>query len=363
MKNTTKVEETPENGKESPIFRGELQMATIRFELINKIDCLENSWNQLISHMDEPEIFYKYEWVSNYVKYHNHQVNLCVAAGKTGNGELVCIFPFSYNKKVLSFITNEDTDYNSFFIDSSYNRYYITNKAIEFLLETVEVTTVRLLNAKGNSELFLLQDILKNHGFSTVLKECTIAPYRLPCDPETKIQKKTNFKRLERNLRAEHDVTFEETHELDEATIAFIQYHRRKKYGENSMDCAIDFYTHLTNDLKDETVINKLCIDGKLAAVHFGFRFGRKFYYYIPITNEEYSKYGVGLLLLKHIIEENKDLVFDFLRGNESYKFYWCDNAIMNFSLMAYKNNGEGLVPLFYEKLKNNIRIRKIFGK
>lgn len=340
-------------------------MATIRFELINKIDCLENSWNQLISHMDEPEIFYKYEWVNNYVKYHNPPINVCIVVGKTGNGELVCIFPFSYNKKVLRFITNEDTDYNSIFIDSSYNRYYITNKAIEFLLDNVEVTAVRLSNAKGNSELFLLQDILKNHGFSTVLKDCTIAPYLLPCDPETKMQKKElkDTERRERNLRAEYDVTFEENHELDEATIAFIQYHRRKKYGENSMDRAIDFYTHLTNDLKDETVINKLCIDGKLAAVHFGFRFRRKFYYYIPIASEEYSKYGVGLLLLKHIIEENRDMVFDFLRGNESYKFYWCDNAIMNFNLVACRNNREGFLPLLYEKLKNNIRIRKIFGK
>ena len=146
-------------------------MATIKFELINGIDCLEDSWNQLISHMNEPEIFYKYEWVSNYVKYHNPPINPCIVAGKTGTGELVCIFPFSYNKKVLSFITNEDTDYNSFFIDSSYNRYYITNKAVEFLLETVKVTTVRLLNAKGNSELFLLQDILKNHIFCHVTQK------------------------------------------------------------------------------------------------------------------------------------------------------------------------------------------------
>lgn len=340
-------------------------MAALKFELINRIDGLEDRWNQLISRMDEPEIFYKYEWVNNYVKYHSHQIDPCIVAGKTGNGELVCIFPFGYKKKVLSFITSEDTDYNSVFIDSSYNRYYITNKAIEFLLGSVEVKAVRLLNAKGNSELFLLQDILKNHGFSTVLKDGAIAPYLLPSDPETKKQKKEfkDIERRERNLRAEHEVTFREDHELDEATIAFIQYHRRKKYGENSMDRAIDFYVHLTNDLKDETVVNKLCVDGKLAAVHFGFRFGSKFYYYIPIASEEYSKYGVGSLLLKHIIEENKDLVFDSLRGNESYKFYWCDNTVMCFNLLAYRNDRGGLVPLFYEKLKNNVRIRSIFGK
>lgn len=204
-----------------------------------------------------------------------------------------------------------------------------------------------------------------NHVFSTVLKDCAIAHYLLPCAPDTKKLKKElkDIERRERNLRTEHDATFEENHELDEVTIAFIQYHRRKKYGKNSMDRPMDFYTNLTNDQKAETVYNKLYVDGKLAAVYFGFRFGYKFYYYIPIASKEYSKYGVGLVLLKHIIEGNKDLVLDFLRGNESYKFYWCDNTLMNFNLVACRNNSGGLLPLFYEKLQNNVRIRKIFGK
>lgn len=342
-------------------------MGKIKFELVNKIDHLKRDWNELISRMTEPEIFYMYEWINNYIKYNNPPINPCIVVGKEEIGSVICIFPFNYSNRTLNFITEEDTDYNSIFIDPSYNRYYVANKAIEFLLENIEVTDVRLVNMKGNSELFLLQDILKNHGFSTLLKEGVIAPYLLPDTLFSKLQKKElkNIERCERNLKSEYKVTFEEEHKLDKNTIDFIKYHRGKKYGDNSMEREqkISFYTHLASEIEEKIVVNKLCIDGELAAVHFGFRMMGKFYYYIPTINNEYSKYGVGLVLLKHIIEENSGLTVDFLRGNESYKFYWCDNANMTFTLLSYKKNRNGAIPLLFEKLKSNIQIRKVLGK
>ena len=342
-------------------------MAVLKFELVKDITILENEWNSLVSRMKEPEIFYTYGWINNYLKYYDSGIDPYIVVGKTGTGEIVCIFPFAYYNETLEFITREATDYNTIFIDAGYNRYYITKKAIGYLLDTIKVQSIRLLNMKGNSELFMLQDILKNYGFSTVTKMSSMAPY-LPLDiASAKMQKKElkDIERREKKLKAEHTVTFETRHKFENDTINFIQYHRKKKYGDDSFDNehVLEFYKHLTEDLCSETVVNQMYVDGTLAAVHFGFCMANKFYYYIPTTDEQYSQNGIGLILLKHIVEENQGRVFDFLRGNEVYKFYWCDDIVMNFNLLAYRKNKEGLIPLMVEKLKNDIRIRKLFRK
>ncbi len=91
-------------------------------------------------------------------------------------------------------------------------------------------------------------------------------------------------------------------------------------------------------------------IDNQTVAIHFGFRDKNKFYYYMPSFDPEFRNKGVGMILLQSIIEHEKDnvQVFDFLRGNEPYKFTWTDKLTFNYDIWAVsKNKNNFLTKVF----------------
>lgn len=69
-----------------------------------------------------------------------------------------------------------------------------------------------------------------------------------------------------------------------------------------------------------------LRLNGKPAAAFYGFNYHNTFYFYQSGFDPEFRRHSVGLvtmgLAIKHAIGENAR-IFDFLRGNEPYKFLW----------------------------------------
>ena len=62
----------------------------------------------------------------------------------------------------------------------------------------------------------------------------------------------------------------------------------------------------------------------------YGCIFNRKMYFIASGRYTSYSKYGVGQLHMMHVIKDviSRGLTeFDFLQGDEPYKFYWTRSA------------------------------------
>jgi CelD/BcsL family acetyltransferase involved in cellulose biosynthesis len=69
-----------------------------------------------------------------------------------------------------------------------------------------------------------------------------------------------------------------------------------------------------------------LLVAGRLAAVLYGFRDRRRFYYYLAGFDPALGKVSPGTLVVGHAIEEAAREGagdFDFLRGQEAYKYLW----------------------------------------
>jgi CelD/BcsL family acetyltransferase involved in cellulose biosynthesis len=69
-----------------------------------------------------------------------------------------------------------------------------------------------------------------------------------------------------------------------------------------------------------------LCLDGQPIAFHFGFRYRRRYYYYIPAFDPSCAAYAPSTQLLVRLMRkacEEGFEVFDFLIGNEPYKYDW----------------------------------------
>jgi CelD/BcsL family acetyltransferase involved in cellulose biosynthesis len=67
-------------------------------------------------------------------------------------------------------------------------------------------------------------------------------------------------------------------------------------------------------------------VDGRLVSALYGCIFNRKMYFISSARDTRYSKYSVGQLHMMQVIKEavSRNLTeFDFLQGDEPYKFYW----------------------------------------
>ncbi len=70
--------------------------------------------------------------------------------------------------------------------------------------------------------------------------------------------------------------------------------------------------------------VASLSAKGTLLAVHFGSHTDRRFTWWVPAYDPAYSKFSPGRLLLLELLRESQargDLEFDFLIGDEKYKF------------------------------------------
>jgi len=71
-------------------------------------------------------------------------------------------------------------------------------------------------------------------------------------------------------------------------------------------------------------------VDGRLASAMYSCIFNRKMYFIANGRDIRYSKYSAGQLHMMHVIKDaiSRNLTeFDFLQGDEPYKFYWTRSA------------------------------------
>jgi CelD/BcsL family acetyltransferase involved in cellulose biosynthesis len=101
------------------------------------------------------------------------------------------------------------------------------------------------------------------------------------------------------------------------------------------------------------------------------FEYNRTLYYYHPGFDPEYSKYGVGNLLIMRLIQDAIQRgmdEFDFLRGDEAYKNDWTSLSRSSFEVRSVRSR---LLPKLYDRVtrseeydrikrSNNFLLRKL---
>jgi CelD/BcsL family acetyltransferase involved in cellulose biosynthesis len=91
---------------------------------------------------------------------------------------------------------------------------------------------------------------------------------------------------------------------------------------------AQNLFRYLINDMLETGLIHfsVLKCGGDSIHWHYGFLHNNRLYYYRPTYNVSWSNYSPGKVHVAYLIEEcikNKIRYFDFLYGNESYKYNW----------------------------------------
>lgn len=78
-------------------------------------------------------------------------------------------------------------------------------------------------------------------------------------------------------------------------------------------------------------------------AMLYCFAYGHRYYYYQGGWDPDYASYRVGLVLMHRVVQQaiaEEARVFDFLRGEEEYKYRWATRHVSSVRLTAYRGVG-----------------------
>lgn len=88
-----------------------------------------------------------------------------------------------------------------------------------------------------------------------------------------------------------------------------------------------------------------LLLNGRVVAALYGFRSGRRLFYYLGGFDPELSQLSPGTVLIGHAIEQSIREgagEFDFLRGQEKYKYAWGAKDQLNYRRRLWRNGDVG---------------------
>ena len=260
--------------------------------------------------------------------------------GNNYDGELIFndIFfaPIKIKNKVASFIGSKDlVDYNNFLSNGN------SFDTLELFLEKLFALDIQSLRLDSISEETLLFNTLKNNTlglkYNIIIKEEDVAPYiilpenwdqyLLSLNKKRRHEIKRKIRRLEENVKFSSG-DLNSISDKDEILEDFFRLHKlsseeKKSFMNKKRE---DFFTDLILDYlnKESLLYSYLKIDNKTVACSISFIMNNNRYLYNSGFDPDYIKHSSGLLnhvfAIKRSIENNFN-IFDFMRGNERYKY------------------------------------------
>lgn len=324
---------------------------------------LKDEWENIFKKSGTGNIFASWEWCSLWWKHFGKQHELIVLIVKDGN-ETIGIAPMmiskgdcpAFSETVISFIGGDITDYMDFVICRD-NKEAI--KAILNFLVTFnkwgKVDLKRIPDSSSN--LTLLKECISGLRQPSMFRESSINPF-VEIDGTWDDYYKSMSKGMRQDIRTTlnklklvGEVNFV-TYDADtykEALDALFELHRMRqdyKLGQSLFDTqhSRDFFYDLAPAfIKSGWVdITALTINNRVISIAFALKYAGVFYYWIPAFDTEFIKYSLSKVhiqnLLKSCFEQNCR-EFDFMRGDEEYKFKWTNAVHKSYDVRIYRNN------------------------
>ncbi len=182
-----------------------------------------------------------------------------------------------------------------------------------------------------------------------------------------------NLRRRMKRLREKYNVEFTRQaniESLQEAMKTFFYLHEKRwrsrgllgSFGEDPK--FRDFLLDVSKCFAERDWLNLsfLTINDEPISSALCFEYNKTLYYYHPGFDPAYSKFGVGNLLIMHLIGDSirRGLKrFDFLKGAEPYKYDWTKLNRNNIEVRYIRNR---FFPIVYDRIKrsNNPFLQKL---
>jgi len=337
----------------------------VKIDIITTNDEFENikeEWDDLLVRSGG-NIFQTWEWQWTWWKHYSKGKRLFILIGREGG--VVGIAPFYLSKshfglpvKVLSFLGTGPSDYGGIIVLPKRKEEFI-KRALSYISSfsnAWDIIDMQQLPENSSCTRFP-EGLFKEDGFRYLkLFQDSLPALLLPSTWDeftSRLSKKFryNLGYYSRSIRKAHEVDIYSLSEgikdiSCEMNIFFDLHQKRwrakklpglfwsKRYRDFHLDVADRFCK------KGWLALYFLKLDGEVAASLYGFKYNNCFYYYLGGFNPQWNHLSVGTILTGEVIHDSiseKLSYFDFLRGDEDYKFKWGAVPRKNFRLLFYK--------------------------
>lgn len=307
-------------------------------------DALQTEWNSLLPHNATNEIFLTWEWQHSWWQAY-HPGNLYILIAHDEAGFPVGIAPWFIEqpgRTLRSIGCVEVTDYLDILAVPDRHEYFVT-AVIDFLTaHASDYAKIDLCNIPGRSStLEVMPRLLTERGFSVQVKQQEVCPViSLPADFEgylAALDKKQRHEARRKLRRAEDSpdnkvewYIVSPEHDLNAEIERFIalmaaSHSEKAHFLENNQNIA--FFRAMLPQLAicGWLQLSFLTVDSEPAAAYLNFDYNNRILVYNSgLAPDKYSHLSPGIVLLlyniRYAIEQGRTS-FDFLRGNEDYKY------------------------------------------
>jgi CelD/BcsL family acetyltransferase involved in cellulose biosynthesis len=319
-------------------------------QTLDELLSLRSEWNSLLETSPSNCVFLTHEWLSAWWKHLGGGRRLYVLTARHG-GKLVGILPLAERPAqvtrmmphLLEFLGSGviGSDYLDVIVGRGYEREVISAFADQLNGRRAMLQLSQL--RAGSSVASMLAEQLRRNDWSLEEKKINICPfidlnghswesYLATLGPQ--IRKGIN--RCMRNLPRDFEFVVDCVRTPDraqQAVATLINLHQkrwsdRRKSEAFQNESVIAFHQEFAHGAAERGWLRLLVmsLNGTPAAALYGLRYGPTFYFYQSGFDPAFSKQSVGVatmaLAVKNAIDEGA-LEYDFLHGDEEYKFHW----------------------------------------
>jgi len=300
---------------------------------------LTDQWQYLIEGCSEPTFFDQQTWQSTWWSEFGGDSELKLIAVRSDSGDVKMIAPLMIDGSEISFLGSTDlVDYHDFLTRDRLSPGCI-QAVVEAVSEMSSIDTITLQSLPANSPTITqFREAAEGAGWNVEIEHEDVAPrLDLPAtwDEYVSSLRKKDRHELRRKLRRleaageVRQIELSSDEDVEAAMGDFMRLHRMSTPDKNDFmtPAREKFFTRVSIDLARENS-TRLCfleINGERVATSLSFVCRDVRYLYNSGYNPAQYKLSVGLLnhalAIKSSIEEGHR-VFDFMRGNEPYKYH-----------------------------------------
>jgi len=303
--------------------------------------CLKEKWDEVLRKCDH-SVFSTWEWLSEYWKQFGTNKELLVLLEQEDD-KIVGIAPLTYNvctmfglrRGKIEFLGSPYSDYNDFVLTNEEKCLPAFFHYLNHISKKWDCIDLIDIPAYSKSIPFLKK-------FSKTLRPAKKCPYLLlpksheifinSLDHKLRKDLHRNSKRLKTDFKMEF-VDYSGTLSCVEGMKIFFRLHQKRWMVKGSPGAFADpkfrdFHLEIAKTFSEKGWLGLLILrlSGKPVAASYGFKYRRKYYYYLSGFDPDYSAYSVGNELISSVIAKcisEGFEEFDFLRGAQKYKDRW----------------------------------------
>ena len=341
------------------------------------LQSLRHEWNALLQSSRSDCVFLTWEWVSTWWEVYGPKYRLHLLTARNSEGVLVGLAPLKRVSRRLTPLWSYDA------VEFIGNGGDVTPEYLDFIAapgleeEVVDTFLDRLQQDRtiGIVDLRPLPETSPNlnrarqrlAGWARHIK-CkpdSVCPVLiLPETPEAFVAGRSrNYRRRvrESERRCERDLhaAFEQAETPDQlrADLSALRDLHRRRWTKGSRAFRSREYNAFHEQL-GQLLLERgwmrlfLLKNTKPLAALYCFSYHGRYYYYQAGRDPEFPRYRLGLVLMHHVICEairEKAKVFDFLSGDEAYKYQWAQNRERNVRLVVCRSVGALVSQSLYD--------------